>query len=211
MWGLIHSILLLIYSLEAVPTMGVIDGDTLDTSLGRVRLLGINSPERGERCYYESKQALESMLGDEVQLERDLVDKDKYGRLLRHAHSNKWINLEMIRAGMAKSYCIAPNLVYCNQLAEAQANAMNAGAGCLWSSSSNPCIRIIDVSKQEVIVKNYCDSTASLEGLYVETDGRNREYFNGNLCAGCDDFRSLNVGRFAMLFDEWGFIDFQAS
>jgi len=210
-WGLLHSILLLICSMEAVSDIGVIDGDTLDTSLGRVRLLGINAPERGERCYSESKQAIETLLTGEISLERDLVDKDKYNRFLRHVHSDTWINLEMVRTGMAKSYCIAPNLVYCNQLANAQTSAMNAGVGCLWSPSGNRCIRILDVGDQEIVVKNYCSSTESLEGLYVESDGRQREYFSGELCAGCEEFLSLNIGRFAMLFDEWGFIDFRAS
>ena len=211
MWELLHSILLLVYPMESVYITGVIDGDTIDTSLGRVRLLGINSPERGERCYIESRQAIENLTGGRISLERDLVNKDKYGRLLRHVQSAAWVNLEMVRSGMAKSYCITPNLAYCRQIEDAQAEAMNSGTGCLWSPSENKCIRISDVGSSEVVVKNFCDSEASLEGLYVESGGRQREYFSGKLCSGCEDFRSLDVGRFAMLFDEWGFIDFRAS
>ncbi len=36
----------------------IIDGDTLDTSKGRVRLFGVDTPERGERCASEATERL---------------------------------------------------------------------------------------------------------------------------------------------------------
>ena len=47
----------------------IIDGDTLDTSIGRVRFYGIDSPERGEACFSEATAATERLAGSQVRLE----------------------------------------------------------------------------------------------------------------------------------------------
>lgn len=213
MWNLIQAILLLVYPIEITSLSGVIDGDTIDTGLGRVRLLGINAPERGERCYMEAKQALEEFLAGEVNMERGIEDRDKYGRLLRHLYTTEWINLKLVQAGVAKSYCLFPNYAYCERLAEAQAEAMNSGRGCLWQPSGNACLVISEVGRQEdtALIRNYCNAPVDLGGVYVESDGRQREYLSGEVCAGCEVSRSIEVGKFVMLFDEWGLIDFRAS
>jgi hypothetical protein len=81
--------------LEATPTFqslfevdnisivyNVIDGDTFDASIGRVRLADINAPEVGEPGYYDAKYALSSLvLNRMVYLDvDDKYVKDKYGR-----------------------------------------------------------------------------------------------------------------------------------
>jgi len=90
----------------------VIDGDTLDIEggvnivLDKVRLLGINTPERGEFLYKEAKQKLEDMVsGKLVYLEMDKDNTDKYGRLLRYAVVEGInLNIEMVRLGYAKAF-----------------------------------------------------------------------------------------------------------
>ena len=47
----------------------VIDGDTLDTTRGRVRLFGVDAPEHGERCASEATDRLQDLAGDSVRLE----------------------------------------------------------------------------------------------------------------------------------------------
>jgi endonuclease YncB( thermonuclease family) len=76
---------------QARPAAGVVtrvvDGDTLEVAgVGRVRVIGIDTPERGE-CGYEQAAAdmAALVLGERVQLvpgARD--DADRYGRLLRY-------------------------------------------------------------------------------------------------------------------------------
>lgn len=65
----------------------VVDGDTLDVEgVGRIRLIGIDAPERGE-CGYDSATAAISVLvlGREVTLVPGATDDaDRYGRLLRY-------------------------------------------------------------------------------------------------------------------------------
>jgi len=40
---------------RTTPVLGIVDWDTLDTLPGRIRLFGVDTPERGERCYKEAK------------------------------------------------------------------------------------------------------------------------------------------------------------
>ncbi|MDP3728109.1 MAG: thermonuclease family protein [bacterium] len=84
----------------------VIDGDTLDIDLGRIRLSGINTPETGECYYEEAKKKLKEMtLYQEIFLEGDLTDYDKYGRMLRYIYTNtSFVNAEMVAGGYARVY-----------------------------------------------------------------------------------------------------------
>ena len=66
----------------------VVDGDTLVVSTGRqVRVIGIDTPERGDCGYVAATQNLETLvLGRPVVLTAvsSMDDKDRYGRLLRY-------------------------------------------------------------------------------------------------------------------------------
>lgn len=66
----------------------VIDGDTLDLSTGeRVRLIGIDTPERGDCGYAEAAALLtELVAGRDVSVTNpaEVEDTDAYGRLLAH-------------------------------------------------------------------------------------------------------------------------------
>lgn len=71
--------------------IGIVDGDTLDVRAPdateeRIRVVGIDTPERGECGYAEASDVLAGLvLGEDVVLTagaRD--DRDRYGRLLRY-------------------------------------------------------------------------------------------------------------------------------
>ncbi|GAA1661713.1 thermonuclease family protein [Microbacterium lacus] len=71
----------------AVTLVAVVDGDTIDTSGGTVRLIGIDSPEEGAWGYAEASAELAAFLATGpitlVSVDgRD--DTDQYGRLLRY-------------------------------------------------------------------------------------------------------------------------------
>lgn len=85
----------------------VIDGDTLDIETGeRIRLSGIDSPERGECYYKESKSALANLtLNKTIAIQQDITNKDKYGRLLRYIYLEDFlVNEYLVREGHAKVY-----------------------------------------------------------------------------------------------------------
>lgn len=85
----------------------VVDGDTLDlNNSARIRLSGINTPEKGDCYYNEAKQALIKLtLNKEVFLEKDKTNVGKYGRLLRYIHvENNSVNSILVYNGYAEVY-----------------------------------------------------------------------------------------------------------
>jgi len=124
------------YSGETSVVSRVIDGDTVELINGeRVRLLGMDAAEKGKKCYKEATTRLSELVeGKDVILERDVEDKDRYGRLLRFIFlGNENINVKLVREGLAKMYTIKPNVKYHEEIQEAFLSARTE-SGCFWSS-----------------------------------------------------------------------------
>lgn len=71
----------------SVRVLHVIDGDTIITTVGTVRLIGIDAPEKDECGYIEATEKLRELVDNkDVMLIPDSLNetKDKYGRLLRY-------------------------------------------------------------------------------------------------------------------------------
>lgn len=124
----------------------VIDGDTIVLGSGeRVRLLGIDTPERGECYFTEARDYLAWWLDRvEVSLEADGRDTDEYGRLLRYVFTNRvWggtastteflVNDALVREGYARTMPIGDARQYREQFKESEQAARAAGAG-RWSA-----------------------------------------------------------------------------
>lgn len=119
----------------------VIDGDTIEVEIDgeeyRVRYIGIDTPERGEPYYEEARGANQKLVGgQEVRLERDVTDRDKYDRLLRYVYVDGiFVNLELVRLGYARVYPKHkyPDNKYYEVLKEAETEAKRAGRG-LWAT-----------------------------------------------------------------------------
>lgn len=151
-------------SLSTIPTSSpvseifkvtrVIDGDTIEiepsTGSGqgreRVRYLGIDTPETVDprkpvQCFgvEAAKKNKELVEGKAVRLEKDITDKDKYGRLLRYVWVNPstssgqaiFVNLELVKQGFATSYTYPPDVKYQAEILEAERQAREVNRG-LW-------------------------------------------------------------------------------
>ncbi len=206
--SILYVLLLLIYPLQTITVSNIIDGDTLNSSIGKIRLTGINTPEKGERCFEESKEFLKSLLiENEIELRRDFVNRDKYNRLLRFVTTPS-LNEKLIENGYAKVYFIFPNYFMRQELINLEINALQNNLGCLWKESNNTCTIIDNVDKQSesVSILNLCNE--SVRNLIIQSDGRSNENVN-ELCSKCDKIISIDMGDFVYLFDEFGFIDFE--
>lgn len=120
---------------ESALVTQIIDGDTIAIEGGqRIRLLGVDAPEKGEKYYAESKQYLESRISmKEVELEKDIEDKDMYGRLLRYIWiNNSLVNLELAEQGYGLAYFYNEQEKYRDLIAEAEQNAIEKKIG-LWA------------------------------------------------------------------------------
>jgi micrococcal nuclease len=117
-----------------VTVSRVIDGDTIEIEGGeRIRLLGIDTPERGQPLFKESTEFLEKLIKNKpIILETDIINRDKYGRLLRYIYiGDKFVNLELVKAGYAVTHIILPNKKYSEILLKAETEAKHANIG-IW-------------------------------------------------------------------------------
>jgi micrococcal nuclease len=113
----------------------VIDGDTFELNTGdRVRLILIDAPESNEKCYLEAKTRLQQLLlNKEVRLEKDVSERDKYGRLLRYVYVGSiFVNYQLVREGLAYAYPYPPDVKYQAQIEQAEQLAKQEATGCLW-------------------------------------------------------------------------------
>lgn len=164
----------------------VVDGDTLVLSNNeRVRLLGINAPEYGSYFYNEAKQILEILvLGEKIRLEKDLTDRDKYGRLLRYVYRDSlFVNLEMIKRGFASIYTCPPDVKYAEEFLEAERFARVNKLG-LWKESSVSCILVElnydaegddrkNLNGEYAIIENIGNSDINIKGWTVKDSSTN--------------------------------------
>ncbi len=135
----------------------VVDGDTIDVEIGgreeRVRLIGIDTPETKKpntpiECWGPEASAFTASLlpeGTEVRVERDIVGRDDYGRLLGYIHlvdggdagtTDTFVNLEIIEQGFARPLTIEPNSTFAREFADAAGRAERADLG-MWGACSS--------------------------------------------------------------------------
>lgn len=123
---------------ETATVTRVIDGDTIIIDTGhRVRYIGIDTPEvypereaYGMEAWQANRQLVE---GKQVRLERDVSDKDKYGRLLRYIYADDiFVNAELVRRGLAEAKAYPPDTKHQDLLEQVETEARRAGRG-MWA------------------------------------------------------------------------------
>lgn len=118
----------------------VIDGDSVnalrlpENKEVKLRLYGIDAPEWKQAYGKESKDALKGLLGTNTEISVNILDKDRYKRLICEIHLNNLdisVNEWMVSEGNAWHYVkYAPNDM---NLQQAEDNARNNKLG-LWST-----------------------------------------------------------------------------
>jgi micrococcal nuclease len=120
----------------------VIDGDTVDVRCGeyadRVRLLRIDTPERGRTGYSEAKRSLHAMVANqEVYLEFETPgqpERGGYGRLLAYLYiDGANVNVEMVRQGWSEFWTKYGAGRLAGAFEEAEAEAREGQRG-LWTA-----------------------------------------------------------------------------
>ena len=92
---------------SAIPVVRIVDGDTFITSGNQsVRLFGIDTPEKGEKCYQEATERLKELAGSEVRSELGPRAKDRYDRLLYYVYTQDGRSIDemLVTEGLAKAW-----------------------------------------------------------------------------------------------------------
>ena len=119
---------------EECRTIGVsrvIDGDTFDTPDGRVRLFGVDTPERNERCYAEARRRLSQLAGSRVRVEPGPRHGDG-NRLLFYVYTRNGESIEerLVQEGLALAW--TRDGQHRDFLVGLEQSARLSGTGCLW-------------------------------------------------------------------------------
>jgi endonuclease YncB( thermonuclease family) len=74
----------------------VIDGDTFDSAWGRVRLFGVEAPERGDRCFAEATDRLRQLAGELVRVEHGPRQGAQQGTAMRDYCTTSTLRMEPV-------------------------------------------------------------------------------------------------------------------
>ena len=131
---------------ERATIKRVIDGDTVELSDGRkLRYIGIDTPETVDprisvECFGREASSFNRNLveGKAVELEKDISNTDRYGRLLRYVYllqeeNRVMVNKLLVSEGYAVSSSYPPDIKYQEELNELETTAQTQNKG-LWSS-----------------------------------------------------------------------------
>ena len=120
---------------EAFSVGRVIDGDTLDLTDGvRVRLYGVDTPERSEACYSEATDRLSQLAGATVRLENGPRATDSFGRRLAYAYTLEGFSIDVILIGDGLAEAWRRDGQHRDTLVGLEQSARENRAGCLWGN-----------------------------------------------------------------------------
>lgn len=181
---------------ESFVVTRVIDGDTIELETGmKVRLLGINTPEKGR--YYSDKATLfleTLVLNKKVKIKSQ--GADMYGRILGYLFIDKRnVNELILGNGLANLYYYEKDEYY-SDLKYAEKFARENELG-IWEKSENfGCIRLIELDYFDEKDEDY--ETLKLENICSETilikikDDANH-YYERNLNKGIYEEQFQNI------------------
>ena len=104
----------------------IIDGDTIKIETGQtIRLICVNTPEKGEEGYKDAKSYLKSLiLNKRITIKKDISEMDSYDRLLRYVYLNKiLVNEAIARKGYGSTYPYEPDTKLCTKILKAEQKA----------------------------------------------------------------------------------------
>ena len=117
---------------DAISVDRIIDGDTFESAGHRIRLHGVDMPERGEPCFAQATERLRRLAGRTVRVESGPRARDQFGRLLYYVYTKNGESVDerLIAKGLGRAWTGAGQ--YCDVLVSLENAARLDGAGCLW-------------------------------------------------------------------------------
>ena len=125
-----------IEDLRKVEVVKVIDGDTIDVKIDgktqRIRYYGVDTPERGDRCFREATDRNERLVGSMVLLLPDARNQDRYQRLLRYIFLPDGTSVDATLVAEGFGHAWRQDGRYKGDIIALEDQARTADRGCLW-------------------------------------------------------------------------------
>ncbi len=122
--------------MERATVVDIIDGDTLDVIVDgreeRVRIFGIDTPERGDRCFSEASDLLESLAGNEIRMQTDVRTVDRNGRLLRYVYQPGGTSIDAVMVAAGAAHAWTRDGALRDDLVALETETRARRVGCLW-------------------------------------------------------------------------------
>lgn len=159
----------------------VIDGDTIVINGTSIRMLGINTPEKGEFYYKEAKDFLNGLVLNKtvvIKFGRDRTDK--YGRTLGYIFlGDENINKRMIHEGFANYYFPSGKDSYYEEFVSTWEGCLKEGKN-LCKASEEVCRNCITINSKGnfITLKNACSFKCNLTNWELKNEGRKKANLN---------------------------------
>jgi endonuclease YncB( thermonuclease family) len=172
------------FEMQTAVLLRVVDGDTIEAQVEgynetwKIRLQGINTPEKGLPFASDAKEFLKQFENQSVQLLRDYEDTDMYDRKLRYIfYDNRLLNREIVEKGLASIYYYS-GLKYEKELVMAEEYARKNELG-IWTKSAEVCpanncltLKQLNYTGEFFVIKNNCDFECVMTDWFVRDAGR---------------------------------------
>ena len=163
----------------------VIDGDTIKIENGTsLRMLGINTPEKGEKYYNEAKEFLKKSVSNKtIELEFGKDKYDRYKRILAYIFIRREnINLELVKNGFANFYFPSGKDIHYNEFKKAWEECITTNKN-LCEKSHDKCaicieLKEFDYRNDRVVFYNRCSFDCDLTGWKIKDEGRKNFIFD---------------------------------
>ena len=153
---------------ERFTVKRVLDGDTMELTGGdRLRLLSIDTPEKGEKLHDEAMYLLADIAqGKAGRIEFAQNRRDRYGRLLGYFYVDDTllVNKMILDSGLAYLYLFEDTEMErpeVRRMLEAQRNAMSRHAG-IWSIHHSPEAYYVATERSFRLHRPSCKSAKNL-------------------------------------------------
>lgn len=135
------------FSCQSFTVTEVVDGDTIKLNDGRtIRYISIDSPEERD-CFAQEAEEInkELVLGNQVRLERDTNEMDRFGRYLAYVYVQNgekeiFVNEYLLAQGAGEFFLDTVNLRYQELLVQAAEKAHQENKGLWQTCAPNPQI-----------------------------------------------------------------------
>lgn len=160
---------------EKIDVDRIIDGDTIVLNSGEiVRLLNINSPERGSQGYEESKEFLSFLINNTIEIERE--GTDKYRRTLARIYTPGYLNLEIVESGFASKFLVDKKEI--KEFRRAEEEAINSEKGIWNKSTLFGCFTTeVNSEAETILLKNNCE-TVNIQDWLIKDESRKQYIFS---------------------------------